>query len=137
MWRKLIKPELSRIYAVAKEAGLLVFHHTCGHIMEIVPDLIELGVDVLDSVQAHANDQAQLKHLYGSDLSFMGGVDTQYVLSQGTPEEVEAEVKRCVRCLGSGGGYILGPDNLIPITEVNCRVYLSAGERYSRYPLEI
>ena len=137
MWRDLIKPELSRIFNVVKEAGLFVFFHSCGHIMDIVPDLIEVGVDVLDPVQAQANDHAQLKHRFGDRLSFMGGTDSQYVLSRGTPAEVEAEVKQRIRILGIGGGYILGPDHFIPIPEPNYRAFLSAGERYGRYPLEI
>jgi uroporphyrinogen decarboxylase len=137
MWRKLIKPELARIYKVAKEAGLIVFHHSCGNVMEIVPDLIEIGVDVLDSLQPNTNDRAKLKELYGDRLSFMGGMDTHYVLSQGTAEEIEEEVKRCLRYLGGGGGYIIGPDNLIPIPERCYRAYLEAGERYGRYPLQV
>lgn len=136
MWRDLIKPELSRIFKVAKDAGLFVFFHSCGHIMEIVPDLIEVGVDVLDPVQAQANDHAQLKHHFGDRLSFMGGTDSQYVLSRGTPADVEAEVKHRIRILGSGGGYILGPDHFLPIPEPNYRAFLSAGERHGRYPLE-
>ena len=137
MWRKLIKPELARIYKAAKEAGLILFHHSCGNVMEIVPDLIEIGVDVLDSVQPNTNDRAKLKELYGNRLSFMGGMDTHYALSQGTAEEIEEEVKRSLRLLGDGGGYILGPDNLIPIPERRYRAYLAAGERYGRYPLQV
>jgi uroporphyrinogen decarboxylase len=137
MWRKLIKPELARIYKLAKDAGLILFHHSCGNVMEIVPDLIEIGVDVLDSVQPKANDRAKLKEHYGDRLSFMGGVDTHYALSQATAEEIEEEVKLSLRLLGEGGGYILGPDNLIPIPERCYRAYLAAGERYGRYPLQV
>lgn len=137
MWRKLIKPELARIYKVVKEAGLILFHHSCGNVMEIVNDLIEIGVDVLDSVQPKTNDRARLKELYGDRLSFMGGMDTHYVLSQGNTEEIEEEVKRSLRLLGDGGGYILGPDNLIPIPERCYCAYLAAGERYGRYPLQV
>ena len=103
MWRKLIKPELARIYKVAKDAGLILFHHSCGNVMEIVPDLIEIGVDVLDSVQPKTNDRAKLKELYGDRLSFMGGMDTHYVLSQGNAEEIEEEVKCCLRYVGPWG----------------------------------
>jgi uroporphyrinogen decarboxylase len=137
MWRQLIKPELARIYKVVKEAGLILFHHSCGNVMEIVNDLIDIGVDVLDSVQPKTNDRARLKELYGDRLSFMGGMDTHYVLSQGNTEEIEEEVKRSLRLLGDGGGYILGPDNLIPIPERCYRAYLAAGERYGRYPLQL
>lgn len=136
LWRNLIKPQLARIYGVAKEAGLMIFHHSCGHIMEIVPDLVELGVDVLDPVQARANDHAILKRLYGDKISFMGGVDTQDVLTRGTPEEVETHVRERIQLLAPGGGYILGPDNVIPIPRVNYEAYLTAGKRYGRYPLE-
>ncbi|MFN8007546.1 MAG: uroporphyrinogen decarboxylase family protein [Terriglobia bacterium] len=137
LWRRLIKPPLARLYKLAKDAGLIVFHHSCGNIMEIVPDLIEIGVDVIDSVQPRVNDRAKLKRVYGDRLSFMGGMDTTTTLSQGTPEEIEEEVKVCLRSLGAGGGYILGPDNLIPIPERCYRAYLAAGERLGRYPLQV
>ena len=137
LWRTLIKPELRRIFAAAKDAGLMVFHHSCGHIEALVPDLIEIGVDVLDPVQASANDQLKLKRSYGDRLSFLGGVSSQQALSRGTEQEVEAEVRRCIQTLGPGGGYILGPDNFVPIAEANYRAYLAAGERYGLYPLQV
>ena len=135
-WRRLIKPELARIVAAVKEAGGMFFLHSCGHIMEIVPDLIEIGVDVLDPIQAGSNDHTQLKRLYGDKLSFMYGVNSQGALSQGTPAEVEADVRQCIRTLAPGGGYVLGPDNSIVIPEANYRAYLEAGERYGCYPLQ-
>ena len=137
MWRRLIKPELARIVGATKEAGAMFFLHSCGHIMEIVPDIIEVGVDVLDPIQAGANDHARLKHLYGDRLTFMYGVNSQGALSQGTPEEVEADVHECIRVLAPGGGYVLGPDNAVAIPEANYRAYLAAGERYGRYPLAV
>jgi uroporphyrinogen decarboxylase len=137
MWRQLIKPELRRIVAATKEAGAMFFLHSCGHIMELVPDFVEVGVDVLDPIQAGANDHAKLKQLYGDRLSFMYGVNSQGALSQGTPEEVEADVRACLAVLAPGGGYILGPDNSVAIPEANYRAYLDSGERYGRYPLRI
>ena len=83
MWRRLIKPELARIVRAAKEEGLLFIMHSCGRIMEIVPDLVELGVDVLDPIQQQANDQGELKRLYGHRLSFKDGLSTQGALSSG------------------------------------------------------
>ncbi len=136
MWRRLIKPELARIVAAAKAEGLLFFMHSCGRIMQIVPDLIEMGVDVLDPIQQQANDQAELKRLYGDRLSFKDGLSTQGALTQGTPDEVEADVRERIRLLAPGGGYILGPDNAIAIPEANYQAYLAAGERYGRYPLQ-
>jgi len=136
MWRRLIKPELTRIVAATKEASAMFFLHSCGRIMELVPDLIEIGVDVLDPIQAGPNSHEQLKSLYGDRLTFMYGVDSQGALSQGTPQEVDTDVRQCIRTLAPGGGYILGPDNSIAIPEANYRAYLEAGERYGRYPLQ-
>lgn len=137
MWRDLIKPEIARVFKVIKEAGLILHLHTCGNIMEIVPDLIEIGVDVLDPIQSLSNDLAYLKREYGDRLSFLGGVDTQYLLTLGTPAEIDATVRERIRVLGPGGGYIVGPDNRIPIPEENNRAYVAAIERYGQYPLDL
>jgi len=135
LWRRLIKPELARIIQAAKAGGALFWLHSCGHVMEIIPDLIEIGVDILDPVQVRANDQAQAKRLYGDKICFMGGIDTQHLLTEGTPEEIAAEVQERIGVLAPGGGYILAPDTLIPVPEDNYRAYLEAGERHGRYPL--
>lgn len=136
LWRRLIKPELARIIEAAKSGGAFFWLHSCGHVMEIIPDLIEIGVDVLDPVQVRANDQAKAKRLYGDKICFMGGIDTQHLLSLGTPEEIAAAVRERIRLLAPGGGYILAPDTLIPVPSANYRAYLDAGERYGRYPLQ-
>ncbi|MCX6029270.1 MAG: hypothetical protein NT169_08205 [Chloroflexi bacterium] len=133
LWRRLIKPELARIVKAAKTGGAFFWLHSCGHVMEIIPDLIDIGVDVLDPVQVRANDQAEAKRLYGDKICFMGGIDTQHLLSLGTPEEIAAEVRERIRLLAPGGGYILAPDTLIPVPPANYRAYLDAGERYGRY----
>jgi uroporphyrinogen decarboxylase len=135
MWRQFVKPQLARIFRVAKSAGLIVWLHSCGHVMDIVPDLIDIGLDVLDPLQTRANDQAEFKRRYGDRLCLMGGLDTQQVMALGTPEDVTAEVRRRIELLGPGGGFILAPDTLIPVPEANYRAYLAAGERYGRYPL--
>jgi uroporphyrinogen decarboxylase len=135
LWRSLIKPELSRIITAAKEGGALFWLHSCGHIMEILPDLIEIGVDVVDPVQANANDQAEFKRSYGDKLCFMGGIDTQHTLTLGSLKEIAAEVEKRIQLMGPGGGFILAPDTLIPVPEANYRAYLEAGARYGRYPL--
>ena len=134
LWRRLIKPELARIVEVTKDGGAFFWLHSCGHVMEIIPDLIEIGVDVLDPVQVHANDQAEFKRMYGDNICLMGGVDTQYLLTQGTPGEITKEVRDRISLLAPGGGFILAPDTLIPVPPANYQAYLNAGERYGRYP---
>jgi uroporphyrinogen decarboxylase len=82
-WRSFIKPELARIVAAAKAGGALFWLHSCGYVMDILPDLVDIGIDILDPVQVMANDQAEAKRLYGDKLCLMGGMDTQRVLTLG------------------------------------------------------
>jgi uroporphyrinogen decarboxylase len=132
-WRRFIKPELARIIATAKQGGALFWLHSCGRIMEIVPDLVEIGVDILDPVQVRANNQAEVKRLYGDKICLMGGIDTQQLLTLGTPDEISEGVRAATEVLAPGGGFILAPDTLIPVSEANYQAYLEAGERYGRY----
>jgi uroporphyrinogen decarboxylase len=82
--------------------------HCCGHVTPLIPDLIEIGIDILEAVQAEAMDIAQLKREFGRDLAFWGGVGAQSVL-RGSPEEVIAGVCRTLRIMAPGGGYIAAP----------------------------
>ena len=86
-----------------------IFYHSCGAIADLLPDLIESGIDILNPVQVSAAgmDTRELKKRFGKDLTFYGGgVDTQHVLPHGTPEEVRDEVKRRIDDLAPGGGFI-------------------------------
>ena len=136
LWRRLVKPELARIVSATKAGGALFWLHSCGCIADILPDLIEIGVDVVDPVQATANDLAAVKKQYGDRLSFMGGMDIQHMLTLGSPEEVAGAVRRSIAIMAPGGGYVMGPDNMIPVPEENYRAYLAACERYARYPVD-
>ena len=116
-WRELFKPRVAKMYAAAKERGLYVLQHTCGNVSEIVPDLIEVGLDVLESVQPEAMNPYELKRKYGSNLTFWGGLGSQSTIPFGTPDEICAEVKHLCREMGKGGGYILaGAKGLQPET---------------------
>jgi len=108
-WREFIKPHLVNIFRKGHQLGRICFLHSCGNVSEIVPDLIEVGLDVLHPIQPEAMDIAGLKKEYGSDLTFYGGLGTQQVLVRGSPGEVREEVKRLAEVMGQGGGYILGP----------------------------
>jgi uroporphyrinogen decarboxylase len=130
-WRTLIKPRLKELYAIVKEHGGLVFQHSCGHIDEIVPDLIELGLDVLDPCQPAANDIFRWKKDFGDRLSFMGGLDTQGYLSFATPGEVRREVGKVLAVMARGGGYIAAPSHTIHIPEENRRAMVEAIGEYN------
>jgi uroporphyrinogen decarboxylase len=111
MYREMIKPFHKRLYSYIKnrtDAKLLM--HSDGAIEPLIDDFIDVGVDILDPIQTSAQGMvpSDLKKKYGSKIVFYGAIDVQTVLSQGTPEEVEAEVYRMINTLGHGGGYVLG-----------------------------
>jgi uroporphyrinogen decarboxylase len=108
-WRRFVKPLLAEIYGLAKRHGRTVFHHSCGHIVPIIGDLIDLGLDILHPIQPEAMDILDLKRRFGPHLTFCGGLRTQDLLPRGTPEQVRDEVRRLKDAMGAGGGYILEP----------------------------
>ena len=108
-WRRFVKPRLAAIYSLAKAHGLAVMHHSCGNILPIIPDMIDLGLDILHPVQPEAMDVRLLKREFGKSITLCGGVGTQQLLPHGTPDDVKAEIHKLKRDLGGGGGYILEP----------------------------
>jgi uroporphyrinogen decarboxylase len=117
MWREQIKPQLQRVFDVSKDAGLWHAHHCCGALRSIIPDLIEMGVDVLNPIQCNCPgmDPLELKTEFGHDLAFMGGVDTVDLLPNGTAEEVRKSTTRLLQGMtAGGGGYILAASHTIP-----------------------
>jgi len=108
-WRKLVKPCLSRIYALAKKNGRRVFHHSCGDNTKIVGDFIDIGLDILHPIQPEAMDIRSLKKRFGRDLSLCGGIPTQNLLPDGTPEIIRKEVRGILEEMGRDGGFIIEP----------------------------
>ena len=110
-WRRFLKPRLARMYARVREAGKYVLTHCCGSIEAILPDVIEIGLDVYQSVQPEAVDSNpyKLKKKYGQQITFWGGLGSQSTIPFGTPPEIRAEIAKLCREMGRGGGYILGP----------------------------
>jgi len=112
MYRKYVKPREKKLFSYIKKVApkpVYIFFHTCGSVYEIIPDLIEIGVDILNPVQVSAAhmDTRRLKKEFGKDIVFWGGgVDTQDVLPHGTPEKVKEEVKRRIDDLAPGGGFV-------------------------------
>ena len=104
-------PRMKRMMDLAHEAGVYVFHHSDGAIREIIPDMIEAGIDVLNPIQWRCKDmdREDLKRDFGHKLIFHGAMDNQYTLAFGSQEEVRQEVLDNLRILGRGGGYILAP----------------------------
>ncbi|MBT7165552.1 MAG: hypothetical protein HN904_22435 [Victivallales bacterium] len=116
-WRELIRPHLARIFEVGRSRGLWVAYHCCGAMRPIIPDLIDMGLDVLNPVQCNCPgmDPIELKREYGSALSFMGGVDTQHLLPRGSAAEVYRTTMHLVEEMTvDGGGYVLAASHAVP-----------------------
>ncbi|MCW5978515.1 MAG: hypothetical protein KIT09_10575 [Bryobacteraceae bacterium] len=109
LYRKLIKPQHKRMVEAVRPFGKPVLYHTCGSVAAFIPDLIDVGIDVLNPIQVSAArmDTRWLKQEYGRDLAFWGAIDNQRVLPYGAPADVERETLRRIEDLGPGGGYVL------------------------------
>ncbi|MCL5997524.1 MAG: uroporphyrinogen-III decarboxylase-like protein, partial [Chloroflexi bacterium] len=109
--REFLLPGMKRIIDLAHQAGAYVFHHNDGNCSRILPDMIALGIDVLNPIQwrCPGMEREKLKREFGDKLIFHGAVDNQYTLPFGTVGEVRQEVIDNLRILGEGGGYILAP----------------------------
>jgi uroporphyrinogen decarboxylase len=115
-WRALVKPHLARVFEVGRKRGLPVAYHCCGALRPIIGDLVEIGLDVLNPVQCNCPgmDALELKREFGSQIAFMGGVDTQYLLPNGTPSEVRHATAALLDGMtADGGGYILAASHTI------------------------
>jgi uroporphyrinogen decarboxylase len=117
LWRKFIKPRLKRQVDLCKRYGVKVQYHSCGSVATILPDLIEIGIDVLNPVQSLAQgmDPFVLKREYGKYITFHGCVDEQYLLPYGTPAEIRDYVKRLIDEVGKDGGLIVAPCHALQI----------------------
>ncbi len=109
MWRDYVRPHHARLVELAHARGLKVMYHCDGAIYPLIPELIDLGIDLLNPIQPDAKnmDGRRLKAEFGDRLAFHGGIDINHTLPQGTPDEVRAEVRDRVVNLGRGGGYIM------------------------------
>jgi uroporphyrinogen decarboxylase len=116
-WREMIQPHLAELFGIAKSFGLPVAYHSCGAIRPIIPDLIDMGLDVLNPIQCNCPgmDPFELKKEFGKRLTFMGGVDTQHLLPHATSQEVYTATRRLLEAMtAEGGGYILAASHAVP-----------------------
>lgn len=114
VWRKFIKPGLAELFGRVKRSGKTVALHSCGNISEIIGDLIDIGLDVYQTLQPEVYDIEKIKREYGNDLAFWGGISTQKLLPYATPVELKAAVRKTIAILGEGGGYIAAPTHQVP-----------------------
>ncbi len=108
-WRRFIQPHAQQFFSAIHNAGKWTFQHCCGNIMEIIPEMIESGLDVLESLQPEAMNVYEIKRRFGRELCLWGGLGTQRLLPFGTPMEIHKEIAHLRSEMGRGGGYILAP----------------------------
>ena len=110
-WRKFLKPAWAKIYDRVHASGKFVLSHSCGSVVDIIPDLIEIGLDCLESCQPEARgmNPYELKKRFGDKIAFWGCIGSQSLLPFGTPESIRAEVTRLRSEMARGGGYIMAP----------------------------
>lgn len=116
-WRTFLKPRFAELFSAVKQINpeVKIAYHSDGVINPIIPELIEIGLDVLNPIQPASMDPAELKKKYGSNLCFWGTIDEQYTLPFGTPEEVSKEVKQRRKTVGKDGGLIIGPTHHVQL----------------------
>jgi uroporphyrinogen decarboxylase len=116
-WRRFLKPRMAEFFSTLKSINphVKIAYHSDGNLEPIIPDLIEIGLDVLNPVQPASMDPAGLKKQYGDKLSFWGTVDEQHTLPFGSQDDVRAEVTDRMAKIGIDGGLILGPTHHVQL----------------------
>jgi uroporphyrinogen decarboxylase len=114
-WRTWLKPRLARVIGAAREANpeIHVFYHSDGDCRAVIPDLVEIGVTVLNPVQPECMDPVELKNAFGDRLAFWGTVGTQTTMPFGTTEDVRSTVKERIETVGKGGGLLIAPTHVL------------------------
>jgi uroporphyrinogen decarboxylase len=112
MWRKYIKPRLARLFEPFRSRNLPIIMHSDGHIQQILPDLIDIGLTTLNPVQPEVIDHHWLRKNFGGKLAFYGGISTQGVLPHGAPGDVRAAVAETKRNLAPDNtGLVIAPSH--------------------------
>ncbi len=143
MYRQLIKPYHAELFrTIRSRSQTKIFYHSDGNIRPLLGDLIEIGIDVLNPVQVSAQDMrdtAGLKREFGDRLAFCGAIDSQWVLPHGSPDDVRQEVRRRIKDLAPGGGYILASVHCIQpdVPPENVCALFDEAVIAGRYPLDL
>jgi uroporphyrinogen decarboxylase len=137
LWRRWYKPLWQEIFTICRRNGARVWLHSCGFCRDVVPDFIEMGVDILNPLPPYVrgSDPLDMKRTFGNQLAFDGGVDQMNVLVSGSPRAVREEVKRRIDQLAPGGGYIVGPSQVFAgnVPLANVIAFLEAAVQFGVY----
>jgi len=133
IWRKTVKPHTKRIYDCMKSLNIMVNQHSCGMIEPIFSDMVEIGADFWNPCQP-CNDLEALKKTYGDRITFIGGLDSQFILNSPsvTAEQVRVEVRKRIDQMAPNGGYIVGPSHKLPYDPVILQAMQNEILKYGR-----
>jgi uroporphyrinogen decarboxylase len=133
-WRRFIKPAWARIWKIIKERNkdTIIFLHSCGCVEEVIPDLIEIGLDVLHPIQPETMDVYRIASQYQSALALWGTISCQKTLPLGKPEDVEREIAERVERIGSKGAFMVSPANIMgpDVPLQNIEAFFKACQKY-------
>lgn len=133
--RAVFMPHLRRVADAIRGEGFAWIFHSDGNLMPLLDDLLSLGMDGLHPLEPGAMDIDAVKRDYGHRVCLVGNIDLHYTLTRGTPEEVDAEVKRRIEVVGRGGGYMISSANSVTsyCKVENVRAMVSAIRKYAPY----
>jgi uroporphyrinogen decarboxylase len=117
LWRQVLKPKVAEFIGTLKAINpdIKIAYHSDGYIYPIIPDLIEIGLDVLNPVQPACMDPAKLKKDFGDKLCFWGSIDEQHTLPFGSPDDVHKEIEQRLATIGKDGGLVIGPTHHVQL----------------------
>jgi len=124
-------PEYRRLINYYKEQGIIISFHSCGHIEPLLDMFIELGINVLNPIQATANNLAYVREKTDNKMALLGGVSTKLVMD-GSIEEIEIAVKDAIYLLGKNGGYFCAPDQSMPFPKEKITAFHKAVDYYGK-----
>lgn len=139
MWRRMFKPRYARLFKELKSVNpnVLIMYHSDGAVSTLLPELIEIGLEVFNPVQPNVpgHDPKVLKSKFGNTLSFWGAIDQQDLLPRGTPADIERDVAEKIEILGAGGGYMCAPAHIVQAdTSVeNVEAFIAAVKKHGTY----
>jgi len=129
-------PEYKRLFDLYKEKNIIVGFHSCGNIESVIETFMELGVDVLNPVQATANDLDYIRSITEGKMALQGGVSSAVVM-EGPIDRIVGEVRKRMCQLGKNGGYFCCPDQGMPFPKEHIEAVYNAVDIYGRYPLDV
>jgi uroporphyrinogen decarboxylase len=112
MFRRFLLPAYEACFDEIKQRGVLIDFHSCGAVEKIIPDLMAVGVDILNPVQVTANDRRRVKEMVRGRMSVLGGIDSR-IVHTGTPDDIRSEVRNAFAIWAPGGGWLAAPDQVL------------------------